>query len=305
MHFRSHALAYYTQWIRRYIEPGNQPWKQVADLWLTDTCYGRGAILAKGNPYLGKVPTRARYLRRCLKTFHSLQLKQDTTKLTHTVQSEPIFDNWRFSIDIDEDVAKRWMKFIGLQRIYDVIDGAHARIFTDDEMNEYTYTHAPRYLKGAAARTFSDALMSTWPAIKAEITPAIVQAAISRDQPKSGDYLHIEWTNRNTQIALLKIDQRGHKTYHVQWLDSRNAPHDTGRTLGQAALTHAQITQAITWRTVQPQNEDDSDDGEDINPAHYLQIAGPRRPVSRVDFRARCIGGSIVCSMRGRGSESA
>ena len=123
----------------------------------------------------------------------------------HTVQSEPIFDNWRFSIDIDEDVAKRWMKFIGLQRIYDVIDGAHARIFTDDEMNEYTYTHAPRYLKGAAARTFSDDLMSTWPAIKTEITPAIIQAAISRDQPKSGDYLHIEWTNRNTQIALLKI----------------------------------------------------------------------------------------------------
>ena len=275
MHFRSHALAYYTQWIRRYIEPGNQPWKQVADLWLTDTCYGRGAILAKGNPYLGNVPTRARYLRRCLKTFYSLQLKQDTTKLTHTVQSEPIFDNWRFSIDIDEDVAKRWMKFIGLQRIYDVIDGAHARIFTDDEMDEYTYTHAPRYLKGAAARTFSDALMSTWPAIKAEITPAIVQAAISRDQPKSGDYLHIEWTNRNTQIALLKIDPRGNKTYHIQWLDSRNAPHDTGRTLGQAALTHAQITQAITWRTVQQRDENDSDEGEDINPAHYLQIAGP------------------------------
>ena len=96
-----------------------------------------------------------------------------------------------------------------------------------------------------------------------------------RDRPKSGDYLHIEWTNRNTQIALLKIDQSGNKTYHVQWLDSRNAPHDTGRTLGQAALTHAQITQAITWRTVQPQDEDDSDDDEDTNPAHYLQIAGP------------------------------
>ena len=37
---------------------------------------------------------------------------------------------------------------------------------------------------------------------------------------------------------------------YIQWLDSRNAPHDTSRTLGQAALTHsphthlAQITQA-------------------------------------------------------------
>ena len=34
------------------------------------------------------------------------------------------------------------------------------------------------------------------------VTPAIVQAAISRDQPKSGDYLHIEWAYRNPQIAL-------------------------------------------------------------------------------------------------------
>jgi len=151
---------------------------------------------------------------------------------------------------------------------------AFSKLTRWDPSRAVLYTHAPRYLKGAAARTFSDNLMSTWPAIKAEITPAIVQAAISRDQPKSGDYLHIEWTNRNTQIALLKIDQRGNKTYHIQWLDSQNAPHDTGRTLGQAALTHAQITQAITWRTVQPQDEDDSDDGEDIDPAHYLQIAG-------------------------------
>ena len=191
MHFRSHALAYYSQWVRRYLEPGNQPWKTVADLWLTDTYLGRGAILAKGHPYEGKIPKRAKYLRRCLKTFLSLQPTQDTTKLTHTVQSEPIFDNWRFSIDIDENTAKKWMKYVGLQRIYDVIDGTCARIFTDEEMTEYTYTHAPPHLKGAAARTFSDELMNTWPAIKAAITQDMIQAATSRDQPESGDYLYI------------------------------------------------------------------------------------------------------------------
>ena len=31
------------------------------------------------------------------------------------------------------------MKFIGLQRIYDVIDGTHARIFTDDEMMDENF----------------------------------------------------------------------------------------------------------------------------------------------------------------------
>ena len=69
---------------------------------------------------------------------------------------------------VDVNTARKWMKYIGLQRIYDVIDGARARIFTDEEMTEYTYsyTHAPRYLKGAAVRAFSDELMNTWPAIK-------------------------------------------------------------------------------------------------------------------------------------------
>ena len=85
--------------------------------------------------------------------------------------------------------------------------------------------------------------------------------------------MYIEWSNRDPQIALLIIDQRGSKTYHVQWLDSRNAPHDTGRTLGQAALAHAQISLAITWRTAQKTNDDDDNDNH--HPTQHTYIAGP------------------------------
>ena len=61
-------------------------------------------------------------------------------------------------------------------------------------------------------------------------------------------------------------------------LDSPKAKRPPGRrgfgaprsdTLGQAALTHAQITQAITWRTLQQKDdENESDEDEDTNPAH-------------------------------------
>ena len=50
-------------------------------------------------------------------------------------------------------------------------------------------------------------------------------------------------------------------------------PHDTGRTLGQAALAHAQITLAITWRTAQTTNDDEDDDNH--NPTQHTYIAGP------------------------------
>jgi hypothetical protein len=31
MHFRSHAQAHYAQWIRRYLEPGDQPWNGLEE----------------------------------------------------------------------------------------------------------------------------------------------------------------------------------------------------------------------------------------------------------------------------------
>jgi hypothetical protein len=58
MHFRSHAQAYYAQWIRRYLEPGDQPWKKVADRWLATSIHGRGALLINGG--VGGPSVRAR-----------------------------------------------------------------------------------------------------------------------------------------------------------------------------------------------------------------------------------------------------
>ena len=66
-------------------------------------------------------------------------------------------------------------------------------------------------------------------------------------------------------------------------------PHDTGRTLGQAALAHAQITQAVPWRTAQPNDDHEDEDNRNAPPTHiYIpdgvtamrEVRGaPRRPL--------------------------
>ena len=45
MHFRAHAEAFYAHWIRRYLEPGEAPWKRVVDRWILPCCLGLGMWL--------------------------------------------------------------------------------------------------------------------------------------------------------------------------------------------------------------------------------------------------------------------
>ena len=47
MHFESHVRAFQAQWMSRYLHPGKEPWKSVADTWLVEPYpMGRGMLLA-------------------------------------------------------------------------------------------------------------------------------------------------------------------------------------------------------------------------------------------------------------------
>ena len=68
MHLRSHIRAFQAHWMRRYLDPGNPPWKSIADLWLEEPYpAGRGIILAAiiGDLYTD-MPPKAKYLRACV-----------------------------------------------------------------------------------------------------------------------------------------------------------------------------------------------------------------------------------------------
>ena len=108
-HLPSHIKAFHAQWIRRYLHPGNPPWKKIADVWLAQPYpAGRGSILAAitGNLYTD-IPPTAPYLRACVKAFEEIKLQQDTTILDHRVAAEPAFVNNRFDAVASDDHAAK------------------------------------------------------------------------------------------------------------------------------------------------------------------------------------------------------
>ena len=83
MHFAHHADGFYAQWGRRYLDPREAPWKSLLDYWIADKYHlGRAALLitiGKHQRIWHDIPKRARYARRCIRTFEDLHIKHAAT----------------------------------------------------------------------------------------------------------------------------------------------------------------------------------------------------------------------------------
>ena len=182
MSLRAHVDAYQAQWIRRYLEPGDQPWKLVLDHWLSNQ-YGRGTLIAKfqaGDTSWAADAPYGSYISACLTKFEALKLNQDTTILDHHVIGEPIFHSWRFDLpDITTEIMNRWKNDIAVERVKDVIDEATKNIFTDETMRDWVDSKAPLRVKRTQGRheEWIRETMETWPQIKRAITKAITESA--------------------------------------------------------------------------------------------------------------------------------
>ena len=101
---RAHVKAIHAHWVRKYLEPGSHPWKLVVDQWACAPykC-GRGSLLsnfrqsADGSTPI-RIPSQARYLRKCFQAFHDVGFRQDTTILDRRVLAESVFYNHRFTV---------------------------------------------------------------------------------------------------------------------------------------------------------------------------------------------------------------
>ena len=89
-----------------------------------DTVIG-DAILLSSSPERNRhdsLPTGARYLRRCMISFHGLNLQQDTSILDCTVQAEPLWHNHRFQITgIHDTRIERWEERYDTSRILNLL----------------------------------------------------------------------------------------------------------------------------------------------------------------------------------------
>ena len=108
MHIRSHIQAFKAQWIIKYVDPRDAPWKDALDHWILPaasdeiewaTKLGRGVVLARdGLRRAELIPEHSVYIRECFAAFADLGIKQDTTITDHRIQGEPLCRNNRFDV---------------------------------------------------------------------------------------------------------------------------------------------------------------------------------------------------------------
>ena len=178
MHFASHVQAYYAHWMRRYLHPNSAPWKDIADIWLADPYpMQRGMILTDiSGSFATDPPRTAPYLRACVAAFQDLNLQQDTNILDPAVNAESIFFNNRFEVDVASDAAEKWSKYLGLKRIYNIIDPDSETLFTESDMKEFAYEHAPDGIAGTrSVHEFVDTVMQTWSVVRDSIPQSILR----------------------------------------------------------------------------------------------------------------------------------
>ena len=89
------------------------------------------------------VPACATYMRRCLRSFHTLQVKQDTSLLDYTVQAEPLWHNHRFQIGVGNDRALIWQKHYETTHVLSLLN-ERSRPFKDADWNGFFFDMAPK-----------------------------------------------------------------------------------------------------------------------------------------------------------------
>lgn len=131
--WQDHANKFLAQWVIRYLQPGETNWKKILDQFLLYDRYnqlkypeGRRILICNLTEYqktalLNRLPKTAKYFKQCLKEFWNLHLSPILTNDTNNIRAEPIWHNYRFTIDIPHhDIAfcKKYLKLIFLGDLY-------------------------------------------------------------------------------------------------------------------------------------------------------------------------------------------
>ena len=131
MHLRSHIAAFQAQWIIRYLDPRDAPWKHILDQWILlgePETMERGIIMSRnGLTRAENIPASCDYMRACFKSFAQLNIRQESDLANHESQGEPVWESNRFDIsDGVDDHRVDWHLHLDTHRISDLMgpDGA-------------------------------------------------------------------------------------------------------------------------------------------------------------------------------------
>ena len=269
MHWPSHCDAYYSTWIVRYLDPRRAPWKSVMSWFIRDDVIG-DAILLSSSPDRNRhdsLPTGARYMRRCMISFHGLNLEQDTSMLDYTVQAEPLWHNRRFTIkDVPPVRQERWEERYDTNRILSLLD-PRSRPFTLQQWKGFFLNMAPQRLQRSPAYWDEEkTLVWELQRIQQAVPQAVLDAAKHKD-PADGQTVSIIGPDQTHTYADVEATDLG-LVYHELWLDMSNRPHPTGRQLPDPPA-RAVITPVESWDESPPSDDDEPAQEEDDEPPPF------------------------------------
>ena len=284
MHLKSHIKAFQAQWIVKYLDPRDSPWKDVLDHWILrkdsgrqgqTTPLGRGVILTPGElaRRAKRLPEASAYMRACFAAFAELDVRQDLSLITHATAGEPLWHNNRFTIKGADESA--FTEHLLTYRLSDLFDSngfytrdnwahwfeEHAPFDSDDEEDEKDEWITARELD----------LPNIRPAIPREVRDAIS----SQPEPiKEGEIVHARDERNGAEIfAKHHTTADGTDVLLELFLDTSRYPHETGRQIRHRrsiTITRAALWTAMNKHYVRPYAGD-----EDDTPEERSSVVGP------------------------------
>ena len=229
MHLTSHIKAFQAQWLIKYVDPRQAPWKDIADIWLQrNDRLGRGSIMAAGK-IKHTIPQRCKFLRTCLASFMEMGIRQDTSYFPESAQSEPLWRNHRFTIPIYDDQSHEWTHNLNTYRLHDLLSDEGA-LFTADEWETFIddLSQDASNLPPAAREQWTEDRQYEVPIIAAHV-PGRVKRAI-KEEPglEDGDYALVECSDE-TQGYVRYTNTGSAQQLEEVVLDISSFPHLTGR----------------------------------------------------------------------------
>ena len=283
-HIESHVTAFQAQWIIRYLDPRDSPWKQTLDQWILhkkgsvnaageyvrgerdDAGLGRAVLLLRPTvDYAARLPPEAKYMRACLTSFKKLNLTQDISLTTHETQGEPLWENNRFTPRLHPANIKEWTTHLQTTRLSNLLDRNNRFWDSKDWENfmKHEGYHPPHLTKLERKEWRTERLLDQ-PVIRIGI-PQTVRTAIRTPPPfQDKDIVHVS-SSTYEGYARYELDPDGTPTLHKLHLDHCGFPHETGLTLHTDA--HTTLTHTAKWTQMKeeytaPHNEGDPDTTE-------------------------------------------
>jgi len=315
MDWDSHVSAYYAQWIRRYLDPRQAPWKVAVDHIFRDQIgtlgTGRAFIVSshfQNADLLSSIPAGATLLRKAVREFRAMNLEMAALpESAVALPAQPIFGNPNFKVEISSASIKSWSERLKTRRLKDLVDEKGVR-FSAEHWEQWIYKWRPTDRAEQQQAAWADAKVEEIEIIHDSISAEIWDAlAKPTPQPAEGEIWAIveggEQDDDPEEITWVRIVKVMPLTYHTLWVDTSGRPHDTGIEWEDSDRhDHTQLVKAVLWPKVQKggktklgadELEDDEEKKEEDDRITWLiqgtecaaypansdfQLVAPRRP---------------------------